>query len=220
MESNPPLLFWDVDTQVDFMMEDGRLHVTGAESILPRLARLTEAARRHGIPVIASADDHGPDDAELSDDPDLEETYPPHCLHGTTGQQKVPQTSRDDLVEIGHEPLAREDLVRKISPAPALLLLKRRFDVFSNPNTETVLELVRPEHIVLYGVALDVCVLHALEGLWKRGYRDLTVVRDATAALDGEKGEELFEDWQRRGVELATTDQVLERLEERVAEVA
>ena len=220
METHPPLLFWDVDTQVDFMKEDGRLYVTDAESILPRLARLTETARRRDIPVIASADHHDPDDGELSDDPDFDETYPPHCLRGTPGQEKVPQTSRDDLVEIGHEPLDREELAREISAAPGLLLLKKRFDVFTNPNTEVIVDLVRPEHIVLYGVAQDVCVLKALEGLWGRGYRDLTVVRDATAAIDPEKGANLFEEWERRGVELTSTDRVLERLEQRVAEVA
>jgi nicotinamidase/pyrazinamidase len=220
MEKNPPLLFWDVDTQVDFLNKNGRLYVTGAESILPNLGRLTGAARRHDIPVIASADDHEPGDAELSDDPDFEATYPPHCLRGTPGQHKVPQTSRDDLVEIGHEPLSREDLVRKVDDASAVLLLKKRFDVFTNPNAERVVELVQPGHIVLYGVALDVCVLDALEGLWERGHRDLTVVTDATAAIDPDKGEELLEEWERRGVELVTTDQVLERLEERMAEVA
>lgn len=220
MEKNPPLLFWDVDTQVDFLKEDGRLYVTDAESILPNLGRLTGAARRHGIPVIASADDHGSGDAELSRDPDFATTWPPHCLHGTPGQAKVPQTARDDLVEIGHEPLSRDELARKILPARALLLLKKRFDVFTNPNAETVLELVRPGHIVLYGVALDVCVAYALEGLWERGHRDLTVVTDATAAIDPDKGGELFQEWERRGVELVTTDEVLARLEERVAAVA
>ena len=101
MERNPPLLFWDVDTQVDFMKEDGKLYVEGAEEIIPNLERLTEAARRLELPVVASADEHVPEDDELSDDPDFEDTYPPHCMKGTRGQEKIPQTRRDDLVEEG-----------------------------------------------------------------------------------------------------------------------
>jgi len=212
MEKKPPLLFWDVDTQVDFMKEDGHLYVTDAESITTHLGRLTAAAQRHGIPVVASADHHDPDDAELSDEPDFEETYPPHCLKGTPGQEKIAETSRDDLVEIDKEPLPEQELRQKLLTADAVLLLKKRFDVFSNPNTEKVLAAVQPEHIVLYGVALDVCVFHALEGLWRRGYRDLTLVTDATRAIDPDKGRELLEEWRQRGVEMATTEEVLEEV--------
>jgi len=212
MDKNPPLLFWDVDTQIDFMMPDGRLYVPDAESLIPNLERLTEAARRHGVPVIASADDHLPGDAELSDDPDFDRTYPPHCMHGTEGQRKIAGTAREDLVEIGKEALADDELVARLRPARAVLLLKDRFDVFSNPNTEPVVELLDPGHIVLYGVALDVCVRQALEGLWRRGHRDLTLVTDATRPIDKAKGESLLQDWRGRGVELATTDEVLARL--------
>lgn len=212
MEKRPPLLFWDVDTQVDFMKEDGHLYVTDAESITAQLGRLTTAARRHGIPVIASADRHDPDDAELSDDPDFQETYPPHCLKGTPGQRKIAETSREDLVEIDPKPLPEPELRQKLLSAQAVLLLKKRFDVFTNPNTEKVLEMVQPEHIVLYGVALDVCVYHALEGLWRRGYRDLSLVTDATRAIDPDKGRELLEEWRRRGVERVTTEEMLEEV--------
>jgi len=213
MHRNPPLLFWDVDTQVDFMEPDGRLYVPGAESLIAHLQRLTEAAHSRGIPLVASADDHFPDDAELSDTPDFETTYPPHCLHGSEGQRKIAATSRDDLVEIGPDELPEPELLAALRSAPAVLLLKKRFDVFSNPNTEKVLELIQPEHIVLYGVALDVCVAHALEGMWERGYRDLTVVADACRPLDQDKGKTLLQGWKDRGVALVDTDELLAELD-------
>jgi len=56
MRTRPEILFWDVDTQVDFMRESGALYVPGAEEIVPTLGRLTDSARRAGVPVIASAD--------------------------------------------------------------------------------------------------------------------------------------------------------------------
>ena len=42
-------LFWDVDTQVDFVDPGGVLHVPGAEAIVPNLEALTVHARRMGI---------------------------------------------------------------------------------------------------------------------------------------------------------------------------
>ena len=51
-------LLWDVDTQVDFVRQDGKLSVPGAEEALPAMRRLVEAAREARVPHVASADDH------------------------------------------------------------------------------------------------------------------------------------------------------------------
>ena len=40
------IIFWDVDTQYDFMKADGKLYVPDAEHIIPNLKRLTDYA--HG----------------------------------------------------------------------------------------------------------------------------------------------------------------------------
>jgi nicotinamidase/pyrazinamidase len=47
-------IFWDVDTQVDFMLPDGKLYVPGAEQIISRLEALTLYARDHLIPILGS----------------------------------------------------------------------------------------------------------------------------------------------------------------------
>src|SRR4051794_38432521 len=78
-------VFVDVDTQFDFMDPRGRLYVPQAEAIVPALKRLFEVARRERIPVISSADNHSPDDAEFA-------RFPPHCVRGTPGQQKIAET--------------------------------------------------------------------------------------------------------------------------------
>ncbi len=59
-------VFWDVDTQGDFMHPDGALYVPGAEEIIPNLGRLTRHAHARGIRIVASADDHVRDHSELS----------------------------------------------------------------------------------------------------------------------------------------------------------
>ena len=59
------LLFWDVDTQYDFLQPDGKLYVPRAEAIIPRLKALTVFAHAKGIRIIASAEDHVPGHPEL-----------------------------------------------------------------------------------------------------------------------------------------------------------
>ena len=71
---------------------DGKLPVPGAAEALPAMARLVQAARAAGVAHIASADDHELTDAEISDRPDYSTTYPPHCLRGTRGAEKVAET--------------------------------------------------------------------------------------------------------------------------------
>jgi len=216
METHPEILFWDVDTQVDFMQPDGALYVPGAEEIVPALERLSEAARRLGLPVVMSADDHQATDAEISDDPDFATTYPPHCMRGTPGQQRIAATRRPDALVLGHQELPVKELRRRLAAAgDAVLLLKKSVEVFSNPNTENLVRALSPRRIVIYGVALDVCNERAVEGLWRRGYHRLSVVTDATRALDPEKGRALLADWEARGIELVTTDEVLAQLEAR-----
>jgi len=51
-------LFLDIDTQHDFMDPDGKLSVPGAAEITGNLARLTQFAVEHGIPILSSADAH------------------------------------------------------------------------------------------------------------------------------------------------------------------
>ena len=91
------LIFWDVDTQHDFLSPEGKLHVPRAEAIVPRLAALTDYAHANGIRIVASAEEHLPGDAELSEHPDFETTWPPHCMRGTPGQRKIDETTLRDV---------------------------------------------------------------------------------------------------------------------------
>src|SRR2546428_5451506 len=87
------VIFWDVDTQYDFMKADGKLFVPDADHIIGNLKRLTDYAHAHGIRIVASADDHVAGHAEISDTPDWKTTFPPHCMRGTPGQKKIPETA-------------------------------------------------------------------------------------------------------------------------------
>ena len=93
-------VLWDVDTQFDFMYPHGKLYVPGAVHTIPAMQRLVDAARASGIVHVASADDHELTDAEIADEPDFLNTYPPHCLRGTRGALKIPETEQEDPVPL------------------------------------------------------------------------------------------------------------------------
>jgi len=205
------VLFWDVDTQHDFMKADGLLYVPGSEEIIPTLGRLTDYAHAQGIRILASSDDHVPGHRELSDAPDWKETFPEHCMRGTPGQRKIPETAlRDPLVIEPEEqdPAGVEERVRKHKGD--VLLHKHWFDVFTNANIMPVLDALDPERVVLYGVALDVCDRYAVEGLLReRPDTELWLVTDAVRAIHPEENEALLAGWAGRGVRMVTSDEVL-----------
>ena len=195
-------ILWDVDTQFDFMLPDGKLYVPGAEETVPAMQRLVDAARAAGLVHVASADDHELTDAEISDVPDFLTTYPPHCLRGTRGARKIPATDQEDPVPLGLEPVPDRYLEGR-----EFLLLKKNFDVFTNPNTERLLERLDPDEIIVFGVATDVCDDAAIRGFLARG-RKVRFVEDAARGLDDERVAISTTFWREQGVEFTTAEGV------------
>lgn len=132
-------------------------------------------------------------------------------MRGTEGQEKIPETRLRNPLVI--EPVA-EDLARLAARVLAhegdLLFHKHRFDVFTNPNLLPALDALAPSEIVLYGVALDVCDKYAIEGLLRhRPGIPVTLVTDATRAIDPDAAPALLAGWAARGVRLARSDDIL-----------
>jgi len=207
-----PVIFWDVDTQVDFMHAAGKLYVPGAEDIIPNLRKLTAYAHDHGIRIVASADDHVAGHRELSDQPDFKDTFPPHCMQGTAGQKKIPETALNHPLVVDPDPQDAAELKRRIAGHHGdVLINKQWFDVFSNPNTGIVLDTIKPRTVVLYGVATDVCNRYALEGLMERHPEiRLFAVQDAMKAIDPAAQEHLLKQWAEEGVRVVDTAEIIE----------
>jgi nicotinamidase/pyrazinamidase len=199
-------VLWDVDTQVDFMLPDGKLYVPGAEETVPAMKRLVDAARDGGIVHVASADDHELTDDEIADEPDYRTTYPPHCLRGTRGARKIEATEQEDPV-----PITLELLPERYFAGREFLLLKKSFDVFTNPNTERLLERLDPDVIVVFGVATDVCDDAAIRAFVARGRR-VRFVEDAARGLDEGRVASCTAAWRELGVQFSTADQVVASL--------
>ncbi|RMG17915.1 MAG: cysteine hydrolase [Planctomycetota bacterium] len=194
-----PVAFLDVDTQVDFMKPEGKLYAQGAEAIEPNLRRLLDFARERGLPLVSSVDAHREGDEEFAE-------YPPHCLLGTPGQQRV--------LASGEEAFVPSEAVAGELPDPRrqhVVLEKQRFSLFSNPNAEAVLARTGAKTFVVFGVVTEVCVRQAVLGLLERGYR-VCVVRDAVWPIARDAGEAALEEMRAAGAEVLSTDEVLSTL--------
>ncbi len=202
-------LFWDADTQVDFMAPSGALYVPGAETIVPNLERLTLHARHMGVGRAGSVAHHEPGD-EGEPGPDGSGPYPPHCVAGTPGAAKIPATAPLNPLWVPSNPIPCPALAAEVRDHDGeVFLLKQRFDVFSNPNACTVLRALDPDRIVVYGVALDVSGRHAVEGFLRLGGAEIWLVEDAAKAVRPEAAPALLDSWRRLGVRVATTEEVL-----------
>jgi nicotinamidase/pyrazinamidase len=204
-------IFWDVDTQVDFMEPSGKLYVPGAKEIAPALELLVDACRAARILHVASADDHELTDPEISDAPDLRNTYPPHCLRGTRGAEKILETKQRDPLPLSLVPFPPGLVPGLVAGRREILLLKKNFNVFTNPNTDPLLDALDPDEIVVFGVATDVCDDAAIRGFRQRG-RKVVFVEDAAKGLDDARTTACTAAWRQDGVEFKTAAEVVESL--------
>lgn len=196
MGERKEIAFFDVDTQFDFMDPDGKLYVEGAERLVPNIKRLIDHAHAKDIPIISSADAHTRHDPEF-------EQFPPHCVKGEPGQERIPATQVEGAVVV---PAGKGKV--SIACAPQMILEKQTLDVFSNPNTEAVLTELGAEKFYVFGVATDYCVRTAVLGLRDRGY-SVVVVTDAIRGISKENAEKALEEMKTRGARFTTTEEVL-----------
>ncbi len=176
-------LFYDVDTQCDFMLPGGALYVSGSETILPALKRMTELARRHKIRRVCSMDRHFPQDRELARNGG---PWPDHCMDGTAGQRKVDETAVPDPHPLPAHPIRDEELEGALRHRGELIIEKQDVDVIAgNANARALLSRLAREydHIVIYGVYTDVCVDHAVNALLEAGKIPYVVI-DAIHEID------------------------------------
>lgn len=200
------LLFWDVDTQHDFMAEDGKLAVPGATQIVDVLKRLTDFAVENDIPIVASGDAHEPDDPEF-------EEFGRHCVAGTPGQEKISATSTP-TAEVAEAARLSDQLERLVSrDLQQIVIHKRELDVFTVDLADRVLSTLDPAHICAYGVATEYCVLKTVIGLLERGYT-VTVVRDAVKAIQKDAGDKAREQMLKAGADFTDSDELIDSLSE------
>ena len=168
-------LFFDIDTQCDFLLPVGALSVPGAGRLIPKVAALNRWAARQGIVVVSTMDAHAENDPEFR-------VWPGHCIAGTLGQRKPDAALLERRLTIPSQQ-ARFDL----GGVQQVLLEKQALDCFSNANIGEVLRRLNAKRCVVYGVVTEYCVRLAAMGLLKAGCA-VEVVTDAVESLKCEDG--------------------------------
>lgn len=202
-------IFFDIDTQNDFILEDGALSVSGAESIRPNLKRLTDWARKNNLLIVASMDRHFGLPEFKEAEVELERwggPFPEHCMNGTDGQKKIQETSLKEPCYIESKRYSENELENILLSKKEIIIEKQSFDVFSNPNTGIILRGVKKA--VVYGVATDYCVKAAALGLRSLGVHVL-LVTDAIAGVAKDTSANAITAMKSAGVQFLTTDEVI-----------
>lgn len=226
---------WVVDAQNDFLLpaaEGGRLYVhdlfddgedVGATRIIPNLARAVEWMRANCDAVVYTGDWHHYSDQEIDPvAPDAAKgTYPPHCMGlsddpaeraGAEIHASVRPTEPIVLARGASDDEAREVAWAAVRERRPVFIQKNRFDVFEgNAASGALLAELRAVlegrvEVFVAGVARDVCVKQAVEGMLDpvRGY-PVTVVTDATWGLGLEAEADSLARWIQGGAALITT---------------
>lgn len=230
-----------VDVQNDFMLPElpgGRLYVrdlsdptdVGASQIVQLLQDVVSWMQSHCDVVVYTADWHSMEDREIdavAPDP-ARETYPPHCMGLSSDLEE--QRGAHIIEEIAPGPdvlvldrdakpaAARELAARAVSEQRPVLLQKREFSIFDgNAATDPFIRALEaalgsPPEFVICGVAADVCVRKAVEGLLLRGY-PVTVIRDATWGLGLIDSAGTFNRWAADGVRVIESADLLAGLD-------
>jgi len=196
-------IFWEVDVQRDFMLPGGNLYVPGAETLLPNIRRLTDAARQGKVFLVSHGCFHTPNDPEFK-------TFPPHCVKGTAGAELVPEALTGKVARIPND--ASATLPEDLSQYQQVLLEKQTLNVFESRHAdELVRRLGNHAEFVVFGVVTEYCVSFAARGLLERGRR-VAVVQDAIETLKKDDGESSMAELEQLGARLTTTDEALAAL--------
>ena len=192
------VIFWEVDTQADFMLPGGKLYVPGAERLLPNIRKLTDAARQGCVFLVSHGCYHTKDDPEFK-------TFPPHCIKGTPGSAFVPEALTEKVVTVPNEPTAR--LPQDLFAYQQILLEKQTLDIFESRHAgELVKRFEDDTEFVVFGVVTEYCARFAAKGLLERGRR-VSVVRDAIETLKAEDAQRTVAELQALGAKVITTEQ-------------
>ena len=196
-------IFWEVDTQADFMLPNGKLYVPGAERLFPNIQRLTNAARENKVFLVSHGCYHVPNDPEFA-------TFPPHCVQATAGADFVPQALTEKILRIPNDPNAA--IPDDLSPYQQILLEKQTLDIFQSRHADALVQrLPADATFIVFGVVTEYCVRFAAKGLLDRGRR-VAVVQDAIETLNSKAAQDTTAELEALGATFITTDQALDSL--------
>lgn len=198
-----------VDVQNDFC-EGGTLAVEGGAAVAGAISEYLDANQQHFDHVVATQDWHIEPGGHFSDDPDMVDSWPPHCRARTKGAE-LHQDLDPEYIEAyfrkgqytaaysGFEGvLAPEDDVPsgdlKAGAAVAEVLDEDAIGLDDWLQSHDV------EEVVVVGLATDYCVKATALDAVQAGYAT-TVIAELTAGIADDL-DEAFDDMEAAGVEV------------------
>ncbi|MGI8677037.1 MAG: nicotinamidase [Nocardioidaceae bacterium] len=179
-----------VDVQNDFC-EGGSLPVTGGAAVAARIGKLLSD---HSYPlVIATRDHHIDPGAHFAEEPDYVDSWPRHCVVGTSGAEIHPAL----------EPRPFDSVFHKGEHAAAY----SGFDGVS-PDGEPLaawLRARRVDAVDICGLAADYCVRATALDAVREGFAT-TVLLDLTAAVAPDRLDATLAELAAAGVHLSPDD--------------
>ena len=143
-----------IDMQNDFVDPRGGLRVATAQETVPKIARLRDLARMHGMLTVYTQDWHKKDDPEFA-------LWAPHAIAGEWGAEIVPEL---------------------IPGSGDLVIQKLRYDAFYGTPLDHELRQRRIDTLVITGTVSNICVLHTAGSAALRWFRVIVPV-DAISAI-------------------------------------
>ncbi len=190
--------FFDIDTQLDFLVPGGALYGPGAERLIPAIATLNRHAGANKIPLISTTDAHPENAAEFR-------VWPPHCVVGTFGQRKPTATLLESYETLPWDPAVSIN----INSLPSQIIVEKNdLDMFTNPHVPALLAKLDVTECVLYGIFIDYCVKCAVMGLLQAG-KQVSLVTDASASISEEAGDLVIRDFIAAGGRLIRSDEAM-----------
>jgi nicotinamidase/pyrazinamidase len=199
-------IFYDIDTQRDFVAPDGKYRVTGADGIVPKLKALTDLARGQSVKIVCSVDRH------VAGDPMLKSwggKYPDHCMAGTSGERKIDETTPLNPLFLENKEYTSEEIHEVLDHNGEIVFQRQQFERLANSDhLRMILRLIlQPfRDIVIYGVYVEQCADREITSLLGLGPK-LHVVKDAVVC-GGIDPASFFEKWRQAGVELVSFDEL------------
>jgi len=201
------VIFFDIDTQVDFLEPDGALYVPEGITLHGAIGQLLGAAQTHRVTTISSRCAHEPGDPEFTQ-------FPPHCLEGTRGAERI----FEELPGLPRHEIPVEATLASGAPGHFeaghhYVVRKKAFDLFSNRWLDGMRQrgAFQGERCVVFGVATDYCVRACVLGLAAAG-AEILVVRDAIGGVAEESTARTLTEWEAAGVAWTTTGEILAEL--------
>ena len=202
-----------IDMQRDFVEPGGfgaalGNDVTPLQAIVPDVAKLIAAFRRHGLTVIHTKEAHRPD---LSD-------CPPAKRRRGNAEIAIGDDGPMGRILVSGEP--GNDIVPELYPAPGEVVIEKPGkEAFYATDLTGILERARVSHLVFAGVTTEVCVQTTMREAADRGFETL-IAEDAT--------ESYFPEFKRAAIDMmiaqggivgcaATTAQIIQAVETETA---